>query len=74
MKSLKRLLKAIENKETLIYNDPDPIEGNDYTISYIQEFTKEDKKNFNKDYPILIQYNNGLSESEILLKEISIKP
>lgn len=31
----KELKKAIENKTPIVWNDPLPIEGNDYTISYI---------------------------------------
>ena len=55
--------QAIRDKKTLIWNDPDPIEGNDYTITSIvlhEEITA-------------IKYNNGLSEAEVFNSEISLK-
>ena len=69
MKSIKELKKAISNNIPLVWNDPDPIKGNDYTISYIQDIDDD----FDEYTPILIQYNNGVSEAEVFLHEISKK-
>jgi hypothetical protein len=67
MKSLNDLKKAIDNKVPLIWNDPDPIPGNDYTITYIEPLTSD----MDKDTPILIQY--GGSEAQVYLHEILVK-
>jgi hypothetical protein len=45
-----------------VWNDPDPILGNDYTISYKQKTGKETS---------LIQYADGFSEAEVYDHEIS---
>ena len=45
----------------LIWNDPDPIEGIDYTIVSFQQINDE---------IALIQYNQGQSEAEVFLHEI----
>lgn len=64
-------LDVLKNYVTLIWNDPDPIEGNDYTISWIEELVYlYDEDNTT---PILIQYNNGKSEAQVFLHEILIK-
>lgn len=71
MKTILELYNAWLNKILLIWNDPDSIEGNDYTISYI-----EDLAYLYDEYitsPILIQYNNGGSEAQVFLHEILIK-
>lgn len=68
MKNLNDLKKAIDNKLPLIWNDPDPIPGNDYTITYIEPLVDDID-----DYsPILIQYGDG-SEAEVYLHEILVK-
>lgn len=69
MRSLKELKKAIKNKTPLVWNDPDPIPGNDYTITFIEEIDEED---FDTDMPILIQYGGG-SEAQVFLHEILCK-
>jgi hypothetical protein len=65
MRSIKELKKAIKEGVTLMWNDPDPIDGNDYAISYIEPITDD----FDEDTPILIQYGAG-SEAEVYLHEI----
>jgi hypothetical protein len=66
IKSTKELEKLYKLNKTLVWNDPDPIKGNDYTISWIEDgITSLDKLD-----PILIQYNNGLSEAQVFLHEI----
>ena len=63
MKTLRDLKQAIAENKTLVWNDPDPIEGNDYTITFIEAI---DEEVFCDDYPILIQYGGG-SEAEVYL-------
>ena len=69
MKSIQELKEAIINNVELVWNDPDPIKGNDYTISHIEQIDDD----FEEDTSILIQYNNGGSEAEVFLHEILIK-
>ena len=71
MKSIKELKSAISNNIPLVWNDPDPIKGYDYTISYIEDI--EDIDDFDEYTPILIQYNNGGSEAQVFLHEILTK-
>lgn len=65
----KELIKAIANNKDLIWNDPDPIKGNNYQISYIEPITEE----IDNYSPILIQYNSGQSEAQVFLHEILLK-
>ena len=69
MKRIQELIESIEYKKLLIWNDLEPIEGNDYTISWIEGITSD----IDRLDPILIQYNNGLSEAQVFLHEILIK-
>lgn len=66
MKNIQELIDAIYNKTPLIWNNPDPIRGDDYTINFIGIFNIKD---FDKYTPILIQYGGG-SEAEVYLHEI----
>jgi hypothetical protein len=68
MRTTKELKKAIEENKQLVWNDPDPIKNTDYTITYIEPIDDY----FEKDTPILIQYNNG-SEAQVFLHEILLK-
>jgi hypothetical protein len=68
MKNLDDLRKAIEDKVPLVWNDPDSIRNNDYTITYIEPLMDDID-----DYsPILIQYGRG-SEAQVYLHEILVK-
>ena len=58
----KAILKALKEGKTLKWNDPDPIEGNDYTITKVHEIW---------DDSALIHYGS-CSEAEVFLSEISI--
>lgn len=71
MKTFKELKKAVLNKTPLVWNDPDPIEGNDYTITFIEDLSEVEDDEDASGYPILIQY--GGSEAEVYLHEILIK-
>lgn len=58
---------AIINQNTLIWNDPDPIEGNDYIVKNIWNIDNE---------TAMIQYGSGEhdipSEAMVLLSELSL--
>ena len=73
MRSLLELKQALAENKQLVWNDPDPIKGNDYTINFIEDIDEE----FNEDdfsmYPILIQYNDFGSEAQVYLHEIILK-
>lgn len=66
MKTINELITAIQDKKTLVWNDPDPIEGNDYTISWIEEIDSD----FDAFTPILIKYNSNFTEEQVFLHEI----
>lgn len=79
MKTFDELALAIKNNTPLVWNDPDPIYGADYTITYIEplegildEEDIEEEDNSLDDYPILIQYGDG-SEAQVFLHEILVK-
>lgn len=64
-------LDVLKDYVTLIWNDPNPIKGYDYTISWIEELVYlYDEDN---TVPLLIQYNNGKSEAQVFLHEITYK-
>ena len=70
MKNLKELKEAISSKAILVWNDPDQIDGNDYTISFVEPLEDIEDDEDISDYPILIQYNEGMSEAEVFIHEI----
>jgi len=59
---------AVINQTKMVWNDPDPIEGNDYTVQSIWNIDDENA---------MIQYGEDgdeyLSEAEIFISELSIK-
>lgn len=65
MKTIEDLKEAIASNKKMVWNDPDPIKGNDYTITYIEPIDDD----FERDTPILIQYGEG-SEAQVYLHEI----
>lgn len=71
MKTFEELRNSIKNEIPIVWNNPEPIDGNDYTISHIDYI--EESNTWDINLPILVQYNNGGSESEIFLHEISLK-
>lgn len=73
MKNLAELKQAIAENKQLVWNDPDPIEGNDYTISFIEDIDDDIEDDDMVDYPILIQYNDSGSEAQVYLHEIILK-
>lgn len=68
MKTFDELRSAIQNNTPLVWNDPDPIKGTDYTITYIEPLDQIDDDEDPRSYPILIQY--GGSEAQVYLHEI----
>ena len=73
MRSLLELKQALAENKQLVWNDPDPIKGNDYTINFIEDIDEEfDEDDFSM-YPILIQYNDFGSEAQVYLHEILLK-
>lgn len=69
MKSFYELKEALTNKKSLLWNDPDPIKGNNYKITFIEDISHFDEYD-DIDSPILIQYNKGKSEAQVYLHEI----
>lgn len=71
---LSELRKALNLGLPLVWNDPDPIEGNDYTINKIFDMPspEEDEDEYSDDYILLIHYGEG-SEAEVTPNEISLK-
>jgi len=72
MRNYKELEQAIKNNITLVWNDPDFIEENDYTITFVEDLSDIDEEDLDDNYPILIHYGEG-SEAEVYLHEILIK-
>jgi hypothetical protein len=72
MKTLAELKQAVADKKELVWNDPDPIDGNDYTICFIEDVEDDVEEADMVDYPILIQYGGG-SEAQVYLHEIILK-
>lgn len=73
MRTITDLKQALSENKQLVWNDPDPIKGNDYTINFIEDIDEEfDNDDFSM-YPILIQYNDFGSEAQVYLHEIILK-
>ena len=70
MKNFAELKKAVAEKTPLIWNDPDPIQGNNYNITYVEPL--DDFDDDETDIPILIHYGGG-SEAEVFVSEILTK-
>lgn len=58
-----------KNGGKLVWNDPEPIIGNDYQVSYLEDIPDGE---VDISTPILIQYNNGRSEAQVFLHELMI--
>lgn len=72
IKSIQELTEAWLEGKTLVWNDPYFIEGNDYVITWMEE---DLENNMDKDelMPILIRYNDNMSEAQVYLHEILIE-
>ena len=73
MRNLADLKQAVAENKQLVWNDPDPIKGNDYTINFIEDIDEDIEDDDMVDYPILIQYNDFGSEAQVYLHEIILK-
>jgi len=73
MKNVIELKQALSENKQLVWNDPDPIKGNDYTINFIEDIDEDVDDDDMVDYPILIQYNDFGSEAQVYLHEIILK-
>ena len=66
--NIREVKDAVINQQKMVWNDPDLIEGNDYTVQKIWNIDEE---------TAMIQYgeNNSkyLLEAEVYLTEIAIK-
>ena len=71
MKNFEELRNSIKNEIPIVWNNPEPIDGNDYTISHIDYI--EQSNTWDINLPIIVQYNNGGSEAQVFLHEIILK-
>ena len=66
--NIRQVKYAVINPQKMVWNDPDPIQGNDYTVQKIWNIDEE---------TAMIQYgkNNSkyLSEAEVYLTELALK-
>jgi len=66
--NIREVKDAVINQQKMVWNDPDPIEGNDYTVQKIWNIDEE---------TAMIQYGEDnskyLSEAEVYLTELAIK-
>lgn len=71
---LSQIRKALKNGTPLVWNDPDPIDGNDYNIKEIHNIPSPVDCNDEDgdDCVLLIIYGDG-SEAEVYPYEISLK-
>lgn len=68
MKNFEYIYRHFKNGGEVIWNDPDPIEGNDYRVTYIEDISNDEMAD--RFTPILIHYNGGVSEAEVFLHEL----
>jgi hypothetical protein len=71
MKTFEELKHAIDNNIPLVWNDPHSIYEKNHIISHVDYI--ENCGDWVNYLPILIQYNEGKSEAEVFLSEISLK-
>ncbi len=68
IKSLKKLIATAQKEHrALVWNDPGSVDGNKYSISYLDVEGSDDQ-----DDQVLIRYNDGMSEAYVYVHEISI--
>ncbi len=67
MTTFEELRMAMFNNEPLVWNDPDPIPGADYTITFVEDTSQFEIEDY--DMPIFILYGEG-SEAQVYLHEI----
>ena len=66
--NIREVKDAVINQQKMVWNDPDPIEGNDYIVQKIWNIDEE---------TAMIQYgeynSKYLSEAEVYLTELTLK-
>jgi hypothetical protein len=66
--NIKEVKDAVINQQKMVWNDPEPIEDNDYTVQKIWNINEE---------TAMIQYGEDnskyLSEAEVYLWELALK-
>lgn len=65
------LIKALNDEKDLVWDDPDPIEGNDYTIDTVTILRGEDMDD--EDICAHIEYGDGSSQATVYISEIKVK-
>lgn len=68
MSKLDEIIEHMIMGGDVVWNDPDPIIGNDYRITHIEDIY-DDEEIYDLT-PILIRYNGGKSEAEVYLSEL----
>jgi len=67
------LKNAIQNNLPLVWNDPAPIEGNDYNITQVFKMPEQEPPEDEWEDTILLIHYGGGSEAEVLPGEIDFK-
>lgn len=66
--NIREVKDAVTNKQKMVWNDPNPIDENDYTVQKIWNIDEE---------TAMIQYGKDnskyLSEAEVYLTELTLK-
>ena len=70
--NIREVKDAVINQQKLVWNDPDPIEGNDYTIRSISYIDDEMAVIQYGDNTIMFDNKPCLSEAEVFISEISV--
>ena len=68
MENIREVKEAVISQQKMVWNDPDPIDGNDYTVQKIWNIDEE---------TAIIQYGEDnseyLSEAEVYISELALK-
>ena len=68
MENIREVKDAVISQQKMVWNDPDPIDGNNYTVQKIWSIDEE---------TAMIQYgednSEDLSEAEVYISELALK-
>lgn len=67
-----QIIEMFESGSPLVWNDPDPIDGNDYTIRSISYIDDEMATIQYGDNSIMFDNKPCFSEAEVFISEISL--
>jgi hypothetical protein len=59
------IVNALKAGKKVVWNDPDPIEGNDYVVTETHRYPGEENT-------CTVNYNGGLGEAEVFICELEI--